>query len=68
MSKWCCIWLILGLSLGEMSMAKEQQIVLREHLNKQWTNELLTYPFSAEKGACHERSITLMGPQGPMPA
>jgi hypothetical protein len=48
--------------------AGETTIVLRDYLQQSWTNELLTYPFSASKGACDARSITLTGPHGPVPA
>ncbi|MHB9025792.1 MAG: hypothetical protein ACYC7E_16765 [Armatimonadota bacterium] len=47
--------------------AAETQIVLRDYLNQPWTNELLTYPFSAPKGACDARSVTLTGPRGAVP-
>jgi hypothetical protein len=47
--------------------ANETKIVLREHLNQPWTNELLSYPFSAAKGDCDARSVSLTGPQGPVP-
>ncbi|MHB9129628.1 MAG: hypothetical protein ACYDBB_00880 [Armatimonadota bacterium] len=49
------------------SRAGETKIVLREYLNRQWTDELLTYPFSAAKGACDARSVTLTGQQGLVP-
>jgi hypothetical protein len=38
--------------------------VLREYLKQAWTNELLTYPFSAPEGTCHPESVVLTGPQG----
>ena len=45
--------------------AAELQIVLKEHVNRQWTNELLSYPFEAPEGACHPDSLSLQGPAGP---
>jgi hypothetical protein len=50
------------------SPAAEQTIVLRDYIKQAWSNELLTYPFSAPKGACLPESVTLTGPQGPLPA
>jgi len=47
--------------------AGEYRIVLKERLNRQWTNELLSYPFEAPQGACHVDSVSLEGPAGPMP-
>ncbi|MHB9025793.1 MAG: hypothetical protein ACYC7E_16770 [Armatimonadota bacterium] len=47
--------------------AAETQIVLRDYINQPWTNELLTYPFSAPQGACDARSVTLTGPRGAVP-
>ncbi|MHB9023187.1 MAG: hypothetical protein ACYC7E_03300 [Armatimonadota bacterium] len=49
------------------SWAGETKIVLRDYLKQQWTNELLSYPFSAAKGTCDARSVTLTGPRGPVP-
>ena len=62
--------LLTLLMLGALAAAQagEKQIVLRDHLNKQWTQELLTYPFSAPRGQCHRYSLTLTDPQGrPVP-
>ncbi|HEY3418056.1 MAG TPA: hypothetical protein VGM23_14350, partial [Armatimonadota bacterium] len=46
---------------------QETKIVLREYLKQEWKGELLTYAFSAAKGTCDARSVTLTGPQGPVP-
>ncbi|MHB9133475.1 MAG: hypothetical protein ACYDBB_20610 [Armatimonadota bacterium] len=67
------MWVLLAVlmtaivSLAVRSQAGETKVVLREYLNQQWTDELLSYPFSAADGACDVRSITLAGPKGPMP-
>jgi hypothetical protein len=45
--------------------ADEQRIVLREHVNRQWTDELIGYPFAAPEGACNASSLRLSGPDGP---
>jgi len=47
--------------------AGESRIVLKERVNRQWKNELLSYPFEAPEGACHVGSVTLQGPKGPEP-
>ena len=47
------------------AMAGERGIVLKEHVNRRWTNELLSYPFEAPEGACHEDSVSLEDPEGP---
>ncbi len=47
--------------------AGEHRIALKEHVNRQWTNELLSYPFEAPEGACHVESVSLRGPAGPQP-
>ena len=47
--------------------AGEDQIALKEHVGRPWTNELLSYPFEALEGACHVDSVGLGGPEGPMP-
>ncbi len=45
----------------------ERQIALREYVGRQWTNELLSYPFEAAEGACHVDGVRLQGPDGAMP-
>lgn len=57
----------LSLCLGEIAMSNEQRIVLRDYLKQQWTNELVTVPFSAKNGSCHEESVELNDPTGPLP-
>lgn len=44
--------------------AGEQKLVLKEHLNKQWTGELVAFPFSAGPGERHLKSVRLAGPDG----
>ena len=58
----CCLLLLT------VSRAAEYQIVLPEQLNHRWTHELVTYPFTAEQGACVAESLRLSGPNGPLPA
>ena len=47
--------------------AAQQELVLRDFLNRQWTQELVTFPFTADNGECDPDSVTLTGPQGPVP-
>ena len=63
------MWLAVAMIalLPECCGAGETKIVLRDYLNQPWTNELLGYPFSAPNGACDASSVTLAGPQGPVP-
>ena len=68
---WTALWLGIGLAMtvvASNSLAAEQTIVLRDYIKQAWSNELLSYPFSAPKGACLPESVTLTGPQGPLPA
>ncbi len=60
--------LIVAISLGASTIwAGEQRFVLRDHIEHEWKNQLLTYPFSAPKGECHPESVTLKGPSGAVP-
>ncbi|HOF87307.1 MAG TPA: hypothetical protein PLZ36_04250, partial [Armatimonadota bacterium] len=47
--------------------AAQREIVLAEQLNVNWQHELVTYPFTAENGACVAESVRLTGPAGPVP-
>lgn len=50
-----------------MARATDYQLVLPEQLNHRWAHELVTYPFTAEQGACVAESLRLTGPNGPLP-
>ncbi|MBT3199540.1 MAG: hypothetical protein HN350_06445 [Phycisphaerales bacterium] len=43
----------------------ERKIVLREHLGLNWADEVVGYPFSADKGRCKLGAVMLTGPDGP---
>src|SRR3972149_5029747 len=58
---------VVSLSQVHLARAAEQRIVLRDYIQQEWKNELVTYPFSAPEGACHPDSVTLTGPKGPVP-
>ena len=60
----CLLGVVITMGVAR---AGEPQIVLREYVNRQWTNELLGYPFAAPERACHFDSISLAGPSGPVP-
>ncbi|MHB9131670.1 MAG: hypothetical protein ACYDBB_11355 [Armatimonadota bacterium] len=69
-SRWCYTLLLLitaFLTLTGMGWAAEKRIVLPEQLNVHWSRELVTYPFTADNGACVVESVRLTGPQGMMP-
>lgn len=61
--------LIAAVAISEASLvwAGEQRMVVRDHIEQEWKNELLTYSFCAPKGACHPDSVTLDGPRGAVP-
>ena len=42
--------------------------MLREHLGVEWANEMVSFPFSADRGTCHPESLQLFGPEGPLAA
>jgi hypothetical protein len=42
--------------------AGEQTFVLQEHVNRDWTRELVSFPVEFPKGACHPQSASLRGP------
>ena len=50
--------------IGTTARAADDRIVLIEHLNRGWTNEWVTYPFSAKNGDCAMGSVRLTGPAG----
>lgn len=54
---------LLGLALA--THAGTQQLVLKELLNQPYAHEMVTYPFTAPKGACAVDSLQLTGPTGP---
>jgi len=58
---------IIMAGLCRPATAGEQQFVLKEHVGRRWTNELLSYPFEAPKDACHVDSVSLRGPDGSQP-
>lgn len=58
--------LVAALLAGNVS-ADEQQFVLRDHLNRKWQRQLVSFPFSATQGKCHLDSVALDGPAGQVP-
>jgi len=44
-----------------------KRIILKEHLNRLWRGQMVTYPFEAPKGQCVPESLRLSGPGGPLP-
>jgi hypothetical protein len=44
--------------------AGEQTFPLQEHLNREWTRELVSFPVEFPKGACHPQSVSLCGSKG----
>jgi len=58
---------LLAVATVDGLWAGERQVVLRDHLNRRWTQELATYPFAANRGECDPASLSLTGPKGPVP-
>jgi len=42
-------------------------IVLKDHINHDWSNELVTYRLTFGPGECHKSFVELVGPQGSIP-
>lgn len=62
------MFLLSFLRLSAAAHAEDRQIVLRDFVDQAWTNELLTFSFSAPENACHPDSVSLVGPRGnPVP-
>lgn len=47
--------------------ASGQTITVPEQLNRSWSHELMTYPFTPARGQCAPESVTLTGPNGAQP-
>ncbi len=66
MAKTFGVLMIFSILLAQPAMAAgEKKIVLAEHLGLTWRDEVVSYPFSADKGSFAADSITLTGPNGP---
>ncbi len=57
---------VLALYL-HVAQAGVTTMVLKEYTGRSYTNERVTYPFEAAKGACAPGSVALAGPDGPLP-
>ncbi len=65
MSRLYCLVLLGLLALG--AVAGTRQFVVKELLNQQYGAELVSYPFTADKGKCLPNSLVLAGPNGVVP-
>ncbi len=61
--------LLTGLLFATVAQGKPttRTITLKEQLNQKYGPELLSYPFTADRGACVAESVRLSGPHGPVP-
>jgi len=62
-----CTGLIAAIGVLSLAMPADggqKTFVLREHLNQNWTRELVSFAFQAGKGQCHRDSLRLQGPGG----
>ena len=57
----------LVVAFNPAARAGEHAFVLREHLGLRWTQELVSFPFAADRGTCHPASVRLAGPAGMLP-
>jgi hypothetical protein len=61
------VLLLAGWLSGAAAAADgERQMVLREYVQRQWKDELISYPFQAAVDRCDPGSVRLTGPDGPM--
>ena len=42
-------------------------IVLKDHINHEWSHELLSYDVTFDAGTCHLSTLELSGPEGALP-
>ena len=62
-----CVCFVVGLSMTlACGSATAEDFVLREHLGRTWTNELVTFPLTPEQLATGRKGARLIGP-GEMP-
>ena len=54
------------LAIAFLVTAGEQEVVLREQLNRDWGPQLVCFPFRAAEGECHRDSVRLIGAKGPV--
>jgi len=60
----CVLTVVVVSDAACVSLGAEQKLVLQDHIKKQWSRELVTYPFQADRGQCHRDSVTVTGPEG----
>lgn len=58
--------ILVGLATGCVRSG-QHDIVLEEHLNRTWRDQMLTYEFEAPRRTCHPESLQMDGPDGPLP-
>lgn len=58
--------LVLILVSGGFCSAAERTLRLKDHINREWSNELVNYELAFEPGTCHVSSLALEGPEGPV--
>jgi len=59
-------YFIAILLFSNLSSAGERKLTLKEHLNREWTGEMLTYSLTFPRGECTANSVRLSGPDGPL--
>ena len=72
LSVWSGFFAVLALTMlwsggVRTAFAGQKEIVLREHLNRRWADQFVSYPLEAGTGECAPGSVRLEGPDGPVP-
>jgi len=57
------LMLALALLACASAQAGTKTILLKDHINHAWSNELLTYRLEFAPGTCHPSSVRLDGPR-----
>lgn len=60
------VTLVLMLISSGLCLAAERTIRLKDHINHEWSSELVNYDLVFEPGTCHISTMTLEGPAGPV--
>ena len=61
---WSGMVFVIMAVLGQETPATERVITLKEHLNRQWTHELVAYRHEFAKEECAPDGVRLKGPEG----
>ena len=60
------VTLVLVLLSSGLGLAADRTIQIKDHINHEWSNELVNYDLVFEPGTCHISTMTLECPTGPV--